>query len=564
MGDCKNNDSIQHIRQIVWDYHKEDEIFKKYSFPELSYQITCVAEQLFIGTMNPVNVLCNLYDGADIGHQQDQIRHSYREVLKWAYRFCRHESSFRFSPLTQNDIIAICKLFESAYTYNLVRKAFDDLGISKYSAEVRSEKEIAFSLNPTARDMGADVYAHWVDSEKPEDQLDQNKSEATKATARFLSDPRLGETWKLYQNKPVSKAMFEKYYQACLSKVMADAEEKEDYRMEGYTLQHFRMVYAGLMALGLMRFHEIYRNQLPVKKVDTFDSTRPIVYGTTQWLVSYLSRSLKIDENEITYILRDLTYDADFHKNRITIIQPLFVFEKFFFYSPTIVYLSMQQDKLFFLYKAKDEYRPLISRIAKDRERIMTVALKSNIEGNSNLKCIENYKIIEDGKILAEFDLIIFDQLSNKLLLTELKWFYKADGEAGHTAVDLKIQQAVKLRQNREQIARKYLLRIMEEAFSENRNQELPEVMSCIVSKNYSGSAFLDDQLPIFDQFLFLQEMKKTRYCLNDFFADVKSKRYLPGIADMGVQLTQVPIEYAGIKVWIPGYKNLAAATNNG
>ena len=223
----------------------------------------------------------------------------------------------------------------------------------------------------------------------------------------------------------------------------------------------------------------------------------------------------------------------------------------------------MQQDKLFFLYKAKDEYKPLISRIAKDRERIMTVALKSNIEANSDLKCIENYKIIEDGKILAEFDLIIFDQPSNKLLLTELKWFYKADGEAGHTAVDLKIQQAVRLRQNREQIARKHLLRIMEEAFSENRNQELPEVMSCIVSKNYSGSAFLDDRIPIFDQFLFLQELEKNRFCLNDFFADVKSKRYLPGIADMGIQLTQIPIEYAGIIVWIPGYRFLAVATHN-
>ena len=99
MGDCKNNDRIQHIRQIVWDYHKEDGIFKKYSFPELCYKITCVAEHLFIGTMNPVNVLYNLYNGADVGHQQDRIRHSYREVLKWAYRFCRDESSFSFSPL---------------------------------------------------------------------------------------------------------------------------------------------------------------------------------------------------------------------------------------------------------------------------------------------------------------------------------------------------------------------------------------------------------------------------------------------------------------------------------
>ena len=190
----KNNDNIQHIKQIIWNYHKEDEIFKKYSFSELCYKTTCVVEQLFMYIMHPVNFLCN---GIDIGHQQYRIRDSYREVLKWAYRFCKDESSFSFSPLTQNDVIAIQKLIESAVTYNLVRKAFDDLEISKYSVDVKSENEIAFFLNPTARDIGADVYAHWVDSEKPEDQLNQDKSEAMKATVRFLSDPSLGETWKL-------------------------------------------------------------------------------------------------------------------------------------------------------------------------------------------------------------------------------------------------------------------------------------------------------------------------------------------------------------------------------
>ena len=55
MGDCKNNDRIQHIRQIIWDYHKEDVRVKEWSVPELCYKRTCVAEQLFIGTMNPVN-----------------------------------------------------------------------------------------------------------------------------------------------------------------------------------------------------------------------------------------------------------------------------------------------------------------------------------------------------------------------------------------------------------------------------------------------------------------------------------------------------------------------------
>ena len=80
--------------------------------------------------------------------------------------------------------------------------------------------------------------------------------------------------------------------------------------------------------------------------------------------------------------------------------------------------------------------------------------------------------------------------------------------------------------------------------------------MSCIVSKNYSGSAFLDDRLPVFDQFLFLQELEKCNYNLAMLFEDVKNKTYLPQMEDLNLKMGHYPIDYAGIKVWIPCYKS--------
>ena len=547
------NEQLRKIKDTIWDYPASNHLFQDNTFPELCFKISCLAEQLFQAMLNPLTMIEN---GFNVGQKQDQIRFSYCALLKWAYRFSNMSDIFNIPQVPTTDGKALLELMNMAMNFNPIRKAFDDFDLSRYSVEVKSENEVVFSQNQTKRDMGASLYAHWVDSEKPEDQINEGKNNAMSETIKIMADPMLGETWKLYENKPISNVCFQKYYQICYNKVMADAEEKGDYHLDGYTLEQFKKVYSALMALGLMRFHEIFRNKLPLKKVERYDANRPIVYGTIKWLYSYLARTLKMGEDEVSRIIYDLTYDADFHKDRITIVQPLFVFDKYFFYSPTIVYLSMQQDKLLFIYKEKKKAVQLISKIAKDREAIMTADLVNAISSNSNLKCCTNYRVTELDVTKAEFDLILFDSQENKLLLAELKWFYKADGEYGHFLVDQKIQNSVQLRQQREKIAHNHLNEIMKVFIGNSDYVPEPEIMSCIVSKNYSGSAFLDDRLPVFDQFLFLQELEKCNYNLAMLFEDVKNKTYLPQMEDLNLKMGHYPIDYAGIKVWIPCYKS--------
>lgn len=547
--------SLEQIRRAIWDYPGTKTVFRNNTFPVLCFRMTCVAEAMFLSLLNPINMFQR---GMNIGKDQDRIRHSYREALKWAYRFCQDQTSFLVPTVCLQDIEEIIDIFEEVDNFNLIRKAFDDYDIHRYSAEVAGEHEAFFRNKKLSRDMGASLYAHWVDNEKPEDQLDEEKNCAMSETARLMVDPQIGDTWKLYENKPLNRAMFNRYYQSTYKKVLSDAEEKENYFFDGFSLEHFQMVYAGLMALGLMRYHDMYLNSLPSnKKLNSYDKNRPIVYGSVVWLKSFLARSLKLDEEEVQRILIELTYEGEFHKDKITIVQPLFVFDKYFFFSPTIVHFSLQQDKLFFLYKEKKKNEQLISKIAHDRERIMTTQLIDEIQKNSKLICKTNYKIFEFEKCKAEFDLIIYDSNSNKILLSELKWFFKADGEFGHRSIDQRISKSVQLRKQREEIAKNHLCEIMKNLFPEVHFRELPEVMSCIVSKNYSGSSFIQDDIPIFDQFLFLQELGKTKYDLGLFFEDVKEKNYLPRIEDFGIEIIDVPVDFADYRVWIPGYQSV-------
>ena len=95
----------------------------------------------------------------------------------------------------------------------------------------------------------------------------------------------------------------------------------------------------------------------------------------------------------------------------------------------------------------------------------MTERIVNFILQNSNLKCVPNYKLILNGHPVAEFDVMVYDENSNSLLLTELKYFFKADGEDGHQKVDFKIQDAIKSRLSKQQLAEKHIDVLLSDAF---------------------------------------------------------------------------------------------------
>ena len=239
-----------------------------------------------------------------------------------------------------------------------------------------------------------------------------------------------------------------------------------------------------------------------------------------------------------------MTYDPEFHKNKVTIYQPLFQVGYYIFYSPMMVYFSLAQDKLFYIMKENKSYQTIISEIAKDRETIMTNQILHFID-SSQLLYNANYKVAENGKIKAEFDLPVYDEEDNKLLLVELKWFFKGDGEFDHQKIDQKLKKAILSRKEKQEFVEKNIKRLLLDMFNVEM-VEKPEIMSCIVSKNYSGSSFIEDGLPIFDQFLFCETMKQCSFKLSKVFDLIKKGDYVPDMRSYGVEFQTQEINYAG------------------
>ena len=147
---------------------------------------------------------------------------------------------------------------------------------------------------------------------------------------------------------------------------------------------------------------------------------------------------------------------------------------------------------------------------------------------------------------------MVYDGTTNSLLLTELKYFFKADGEDGHQKVDLKIQEAIKSRLSKQRLAEKHIDLLLSEAFGISAAAATPKIKSCVVSQNYSGSSFLDDKIAVFDEFLFKHTLSRYEYNLDVLFANIENDSYIPDMSD-AICYHDYTQEYAGYEITYPG-----------
>ena len=199
--------------------------------------------------------------------------------------------------------------------------------------------------------------------------------------------------------------------------------------------------------------------------------------------------------------------------------------------------------------KNDQKHKQLISRLAKEREGIMTKEICDYIEKNTDWRYSPNFSIKENNKSVSEFDIIVYDETFKKLLLIELKWFFKHDGEEGQRKLDRKIENSINNRIKKEKFARKYLDKIMEELNVNSYNKDEIEILSCIVSKNFSGSDFIDDKIAVFDEFMFKEFVKSMEFKMNVVFEKIKDKSYIPGMDSCGIKYFSECAEYSGYKI---------------
>lgn len=535
---------ISIIRKEIYDFAKDYESFRNKSFLIACFKLTCAAEYCFLNIMlslkNPLNAMY-------AGTCQDNVRGAYREALKQAYRFCDKETETNDDKL-QIDGTELNKTIgelNNFIDFNQVRNLFEQYDLGRYNIVVNSEKEITFERNKAKRSIDAELYTRWMDKRKPELEERQLLEGIEMELYTHLVNPNNCQFWDV-NNRSFSTAKHLKYiYKLALKKIEIDSEEYGDYDFGIFTTEQFKKIYAVLVAISVTNIN--YHFVLKMINGLEIDKYKPIVNFKLKELIDLIKQITKLKEETISAVINKLSYDAEFHKNKITIFQPLFVTQEIVFFSPSLVYFGLAYGKLLYVLKHDRNYETLFSKMARDREKTMTDDLCDFIEEESELLYSQNYTVRDGVKALAEFDLILYDEQAKKMLLCELKWFSEIEGEYDMPKIERKINDAIGNRLKKEKIAKEYLGDI-KKALDIVEDEGI-EIQSCIISKNNSGSDFLEDDLPVLDVFWFKNLLRNIEFDLEQLFKMFKEKNYLPDMGEIGVEFIKREAEYAGYKI---------------
>ena len=538
------SNDISIAKENIYSFPSQFDFFKQNDLQSACYKLTCDIEEIFLGLLSTQMVMT---DFDRIAILQDRFRGGYRAAIKWAFQYCAQSDKPFLPNACQYEFGCCGDTISVGAEFANIRNAFDQAELGKLKISI-DDHRIKFSPSRSIRDINADLYARFIDHEKYTETENKKTISYDLKTFAHMVNPDQSSRWNDFSKRPHDKQLFSKIYKDCLKKVKIDTEDYSNFDFGEFTLEDYEKVYAVLMALGVMNFNYQRTSR---ERNKSSKSSSPIFFSEITSLIQFIIDNSKVKRKAIKRILELLTYDYEFHKNKVTVVQPLFSFGKFVFFSPSLLYYSDAVDKLLYLVKELNNTPEVISKIAKEREQVMTDRITSFIAQNSNLQCIPNYKLILNGKPVAEFDILVYDGTTNSLLLTELKYFFKADGEDGHQKVDLKIQEAIKSRLSKQRLAEKHIDVLLSEAFGISA-AATPKIKSCVVSQNYSGSSFLNDKIAVFDEFLFKHTLSRYEYNLDVLFTNIENDSYIPDMSD-SICYHDYTQEYAGYEITYPG-----------
>ncbi|MDE6275272.1 MAG: hypothetical protein K2M75_01895 [Clostridia bacterium] len=538
---------ISTIKEEIYGFAKDYEIFKNNSYINACFKLTCAAEYRFLDVMA---IGMQSFGKIPVSVFQDKIRGAYREALKYAYKYCDRpkDDTLEFN-IENSELKKTIDELMSFSDFNQVRNLFEQTQLGRYSVSVNLDKEITFERNKSKRAVDAELYARWIDSRKLELIDRQMNKGIEEKLYSYMAGPNNNVYWD-FADKSFSKLRHLKdVYKLALEKVNIDTEELDNYDLDNFTTDEFKMVYASLIAISVtnINYHFVPR----MLKRFEMDINKPIVVFELNKLVDLISNLTRLKDETILAVVQKLNYQAEFHKDKISIFQPLFIARDTVFFSPSLIYWGLAYSKLLYLLKSDEKYNTLIPKIAKEREDIMTNDLCEFLDNNCPLLYIPNYTVKEGKDAKAEFDLILYDENSRKMLLCELKWFFTGDGEYDMSKIDRKIKDAINNRLKKEEIAKSHLEEI-KEALELDEDGDI-EIKSCIISKNYSGSDFLEDKLPVFDMYWFKSFIEQNNFDLAKCFKAFDDNNYLPDMSSVKFSFVPSTVEVAGYKIHFEG-----------
>lgn len=263
-------------------------------------------------------------------------------------------------------------------------------------------------------------------------------------------------------------------------------------------------------------------------------------------MIDGIRRLTDLSEEKVKLFLNYATYDYEYQKDKLTLIQSLIKGKEgyyFLSYNLTLGNLPIKMCRVMFDVDHK-KYERDISAIAKLKEKQMTDEIINAIKKyDVDIKLNYQYRNKETNKIDAEYDILIYDNISNNLYVAECKWFYVGDDEFEHMKLDKKIEKSISYRLDKDKCITRDPKGFVHEVFNKSTVNEVNEIL---ISQNFMGMK--KHNMPVLDF-----ETLKLSIGRNDTFKDameyVYDEKYIDTI-DFEGELHEIEIEGYKFKIY--------------
>lgn len=485
-----------------------DEIKKRISSREIFKYHRETLVQLLIVSSSEIVIQSGLYHINDF--LIDQLISQFRTILKFIYSVDNENGP------QPNDGLAIIDEFKRmiwdfSENYSQVRNYLEQCALGTRKIQYIQDEKLYFEPNYDTYSN----YARLLDKvkEDPNDELQRK-------VGKNISDHIIIKKGKpnIFKD-PFYHSLMKDFREICLM----DSEIKFDHDFGDFTYEDLISFCAALKLMG-----DFYMISFPFQPI-------PIVED--ECLIRGIAKLSDLPREKVELFLKYQTYDYEYQKDKLTLIQQLIKFDNHYCFFPLALFIGRHPLKMYRLIcdLNKKKYEKDISIIAKKKEEQMTNEIVEKLE-KYDLSIVVNHQIKKGNESLAEYDMLVFDNETSNLYICEFKWFFVGDGEKEHKALDRKIKEAIDHRKEKD----KYILdnpqTISNELFGGKKINKIEEIL---ISQNFSGNVKHDMTVIDFEtlqwsvkQFESFEELMD--YFLNDEFR--KSIDYKDSIQDFEIE----------------------------
>ena len=493
--------------------------------------------------------LANAFDWADMSayiefnkNKHDKLRHSYRASITNAIKEnIVGEFNADLSEQKQNKWINEFNVMES---YNSTRNHIERL--EKCLLDVcfcEETNTINFTRRLGVRGERVDEYIRWKDHiKKPSDEV----IVAQEQILSLLLDVKNGN--KIYNESltfATRKIWKDQVYPIMYNSIKSDCEWDFEFEFHsGFDLEDFYYVYSYLMTISLMQYNHILNCRYRKKQSKLEEMQVSILVNKNQ-LIEDASENTGVEVDNVKSIIELLIYDEDYHKNKITIFQPIFEVKDMLFFSTVMILFGQAQDKFLHVLSTLENYNNDISKLYRQKEPLLLDKLMPKLQNERLI--IKTNGMLTDDKIRAEVDLCIYDKISNIMLLVEIKCFQKFDSENDTERMDNKLRKAIGHRIDKDGLIKSNINKFISQNFVENI--DVKEVVSCILSEGYPGSVFVKDDTAIIDEYLFANLFDENCCNLALICDKIVNRKYIPKSTELSnAKMRSREWKYAGYR----------------